>query len=88
VGGRVDLLAALEAITGQIYACTVRLDQAPPVPDNVTVDVDGRRVARDPDHRDGWDYGDDGRSVLLFGPACTQLEQPSASKVQVLFGCS
>jgi hypothetical protein len=87
VGSRVDLLAALEAITGQIYACTLRLDQAPPVPDNITIELDGRRLWRDPEHRDGWDYGDDTRSVLLFGPACAQLEQAAARKVQVLFGC-
>ena len=49
---RDELVAALEAITGQIASCTFPLNPPPPVPNNVAVEVDGMRVARDPNQ--GW----------------------------------
>jgi hypothetical protein len=87
VGGRHDLVAALEAITGQVYACTFRLEQAPPAPAQVTVELDGVRVPRDPQHREGWDYGEGTGSLLLHGPPCERLKSGAASKVQILYGC-
>jgi hypothetical protein len=87
VGSRGDLVAALQSITGQIYACTFRLDKMPPAPDNVTVEIDGVRVPRDRDHAEGWDYGDDARSLLLHGQACERLKAGQPHEVQVLYGC-
>jgi hypothetical protein len=87
VGGRQDLVAALEAITGQVYACTFRLEQAPPAPDRVSVELEGAPVPRDPEHREGWDFGEGQSSLLLYGSACERLRSGEASKVQILYGC-
>jgi hypothetical protein len=87
VASRGELVSALETITGQIYACTFPLVPAPPVPDNVTVEVDGVRLARDREHRDGWDYGEDHRSLLLHGPACNAVKASGNHRVQILYGC-
>ena len=87
VASRGELISALETITGQIYACTFPLGALPPVPDNVTVEADGMRLTRDREHRDGWDYGENNRSVLLHGSACDRLKRGGDHHVQILFGC-
>ncbi len=87
VSGRADLVAALEDVTGQIFACTFRLDQMPPDPDNVAVELDGVSLPRDAAHQEGWDYGE-GNSIVLFGSACGRLASGEASKVQILYGCA
>jgi hypothetical protein len=88
VASRADLVSALELVTGQVFACTFRLDQMPPDPDNVAVALDGDALPRDPTHLEGWDYGEGASSVVLFGAACGRLRNGEASRVQILYGCA
>jgi hypothetical protein len=85
VASKDQLVAALAAITGQIAACNFPLDPPPPVPDNVAVEVDGARLAKDP--TDGWAYTPDGKAVVLNGPSCQHLMDGTARNVAILYGC-
>jgi hypothetical protein len=87
VSSRDELVAALESITGQIASCTFPLQPPPPMPDNVAVEIDGRRVQRDPTQMNGWNYGPDNRTVVLFGAVCEDLKAGAAKNVQILYGC-
>lgn len=84
---RDELVTVLETITGQITSCTFGLDQPPPSPHDVAVDVDGMRVARDERKMNGWDYGADNRSIVLHGPPCDRLKSGQAKNAQITFGC-
>ena len=53
----------------------------------VAVSVGGTRIARDPTHADGWDYGAGNESIQLYGAACTQAQNGSGQNVQIVFGC-
>lgn len=86
-----ELSTALEAIAGQVGSCTFKLGRKPPSPNDVAVDVDGKRVMRDPTHTNGWDYtGDDYTSIVFYGSSCEQLKTAaiSISSVQFIFGCA
>jgi von Willebrand factor type A domain len=87
VASRDELVSALELITGQVASCTFPLGEAPPVPDNVAVEVDGTRIAHDTSEKDGWNYGAERRTVILHGPICEKLKSREAKNVQILYGC-
>ena len=87
VASRDELTTALETITGQIVSCTFFLDKPPPSPNDVAVNVDGMRVARDTNSMEGWNYGDGNRSVVLYGSVCDKLKAGDAKDVQIIFGC-
>jgi hypothetical protein len=86
VASRAELITALEVITGQIASCTFPLDTPPPVVDNVAVEVDGTRLARD-NPASGWSYGPNNRSIVLNGEVCERLKAGTAKDVQILYGC-
>ena len=60
----------------------------PPVPDAVTVTVNGANVPRDRSHVLGWDYTDSSATtIMLFGSWCAQLHASRSSTVTIYFGC-
>jgi hypothetical protein len=81
-----ELVATLGMITGQIASCVFPLQMEAPSPNNVAVDVDGMRVARDTTHMNGWDYSGP-RAIQIFGPLCEKLKAATAKNVQIIFGC-
>jgi hypothetical protein len=82
-----ELVTALGLITGQITNCVFPLNNTPPSPNDVAVNIDGMRIMRDPNHVDGWDYGAGMKSVQLYGAACEALKTAGAAKVDIIFGC-
>ncbi len=84
VARRDDIVAAFQTITGTIASCAFPLSQRPPVPDNVAVEIDGRRLAKD---ANGWQYSPGGDAILLVGAACEQIKAAPKSDVQIIFGC-
>jgi hypothetical protein len=47
-------------------------------------------IGRDPSERgctEGWQYSDDGMSIVLCGEACAKVKDDAEGKVEVLFGC-
>jgi hypothetical protein len=87
VTSRQDLIGALDLITGIISDCTFPLDKVPPAPDAVAVNVDTTRLTRDPTHVHGWDYGPDGKSIIVYGATCDALKSGAAKNVSIIFGC-
>jgi hypothetical protein len=84
---REDLVGALGAITGLVTDCVFRLTQPPPSPMDVAVSVGTTRVARDPGHSDGWDYGAANTTIQFYGPACEQVKNATGQDVRIIFGC-
>jgi hypothetical protein len=69
--------------------CTVSIGiNPPPVPDVVTVVLNGVTVPRDRSHMAGWDYADAGMTyIIMYGSACEQLLASRSWSVAVYFGC-
>jgi hypothetical protein len=87
VANRADLITALSVITGLVTDCVFRLNDVPPSPNDVAVNVGPTRVMRDPSHMNGWDYGAANRSIQFYGAACEDVKQSSGQNVQIIFGC-
>lgn len=83
-----ELVDALRLITGKVASCTFTLTKTPPDPEQVAVNIDGKRVTRDLTHANGWDYGTGMQSIILYGPPCDQLKTATtATNVDIVFGC-
>ena len=90
-----DLTMALQDIESRALTCEFQVDADPSRvdPDRVNVNVQGmgmstpRLLPRDVDHRDGWDYTEGRRSIVVYGPACNQIRTDTQVRVQILFGC-
>ncbi len=84
-----SLDAALQAISGGIIvpSCSFALDAAPPVPDDVTVTLNGMVVPRSPSHANGWDYHPDAMTITFFGTYCEQIEMGASTDVSFAYGC-
>src|SRR5690606_16872002 len=84
-----SLQQALNDIAGGVIvpSCSYALASAPPVPDDVTVTLDGMVVPRSPSHTDGWDYYPDPMTITFFGSYCTQIMQGAMSSVSFVYGC-
>jgi hypothetical protein len=79
-----ELTSALAAIAGQVGSCVFPLDKQPPSPQDVAVDVNGKRIGPDP--ANGWTYGAGMRSIELHGKACEAAKIDDA-KTQIIYGC-
>jgi Mg-chelatase subunit ChlD len=87
-GAQGELVTALEQAALDTATCELRLSHAPPVPEDVTVIVDGAVVPRDPAHLEGWDLGGIANGFLdLYGSWCQSVKAGSVSDVRVTFGC-
>jgi len=84
-----DLDAALQQIAGGVIvpSCSYQLASAPPVPDDVTVTLNGATVPRSPGHTDGWDYYPDDGTITFFGSYCDQITSGSIADVSFVYGC-
>jgi hypothetical protein len=52
------------------------------------VSVAGKRVAKDPSQKDGWNYVDAQFSAIeLFGAACDAVKASAGDSVNIVFGC-
>lgn len=83
------LQTALDTIAGGIIvpSCSYQLASPPPVPDDVTVYIDGVAVPRSPSHADGWDYYPDANTITFFGTYCDQVMAGTIASVSFIFGC-
>lgn len=84
-----ELAAALQAISGGIIvpSCSYALATAPPVPDDVTVTLDGVVVPRSMMHTNGWDYHPDAMTITFFGSYCQQIMAGATGQVSFAYGC-
>jgi hypothetical protein len=82
-----DLVAVLGKISAQIISCSYPLQAAPPHPDLVEIDGDGKPIPRDKSHMNGWDFGPGNLSIDFYGPACDALQSGATTMLSALFGC-
>jgi hypothetical protein len=84
-----DLNQALNAIAGGVIlpSCSYQLSSLPPIPDDVTVTVNGVAVPRSTMHTDGWDYYPDAMTITFFGSYCTQIMSGAITDVSFVYGC-
>ena len=68
-------------------SCSYQLASAPPVPDDVTVTLNGMVVPRSPSHTDGWDYHPDAMTITFFGSYCAAITSGSIANVSFVYGC-
>ncbi len=84
-----ELDQALQAIAGGVIvpSCSYQLASAPPVPEDVTVTLNGVVVPRSPSHTDGWDYHPDAMTITFFGSYCASIQSGSVANVSFVYGC-
>jgi hypothetical protein len=70
-------------------SCVLNLGVAsPPVPDKVSVIIDGAMVPRDRSHAMGWDYTDQSvRSITLYGTWCEMWLTTRSGELDIYYGC-
>lgn len=79
--------AALAAIGRQTLGCVLHLKQVPASLDALHVFFDKQAIARDPTHKEGWDYDAAKELLSFYGKACSELEGGKVSGVDVVYGC-
>lgn len=82
-----DLITLLDATALRITPCIYALPAEPPDPGKVTFQGRGGEIVRDTKHVDGWDFSDDGMSVVFYGPACDVLKAGAITSVDTVYGC-
>jgi hypothetical protein len=76
---------ALASISGSVAKCTFLTPSAPTDPSAITVEIDGRRIGRDPTHTNGWDWVDQAYGTLaFFGSACDDASKDGAKAFGVV----
>ncbi len=87
VEDRQSVVDALGQIAHVVESCTFPLDRTAPSPEDVAVNVDGMRVARDPTRMNGWEYGAGNKQIILYGAACDRVKSGSVASLEIVFGC-
>lgn len=83
VANKADLVAALTQITQRVSNCVFPLDMKPPSPNDVAVNLGGKRLTKDVD----WKYGANMGSIEVTGASCEMLKAGSVETVEIVFGC-
>jgi hypothetical protein len=87
VSNTAELVTSLTTIGMQIASCSFGLASVPPVPTNVGVYADGKKIPQDPTHANGWDYGAGMRSIELFGSYCDAVKNMTTKQLSAFYGC-
>jgi hypothetical protein len=79
-----EMKAALGSISEGVAKCTYLTPSAPTDPNAISVEIDGKPIARDPSHTNGWDWVDQAFGTLaFFGAACTSASAGTATTSQI-----
>ena len=86
-----SLEAALNALVGAVFSCTVSLSGAPTGFTNVAVSaVDagtGKPVAIQQDPNNGWSFDSGMKNILLKGTACDNLKNGTYTNLNFIYAC-
>ena len=84
----VGLKSALKTIVGSVISCEIKLDEKPKSPDHVHIWLDGKKVSRDKNKSNGWEYTDSTYlKIKLYGKACENLQVGKDHKLTATFKC-
>lgn len=83
-----SLVNVLRTIANEVISCSYVLNQPPPAPDKIWVDINGNQVPREPNN--GFSFDPNTNTVTINGSKCTELRglNPATTKVQIQFGCA
>lgn len=88
-----DLERVFDAVSRQAFDCTFNLPAASVGADTSQINVrlesvlrGSPTVARDPAHKEGWDFLPNGTQIQLYGEACTAMKD-EAAKLRIVVGC-
>lgn len=70
-----------------VPSCSYHLATVPPVPDDVTVTLNGQPVPRSTLHTNGWDYHPDAMTITFFGTFCGDIMSGAVGNVAFAYGC-
>jgi hypothetical protein len=89
VQNKADMLAALERISERLTSCVWTVPAQAPAPDFVIMEVNGMRVPRDVNQREGWNWamGANRQVIHVYGQACERLRANPTSSVVMVYGC-
>ena len=89
VQNKADMLAALERISERLTSCVWTVPAQAPAPDFVAMEINGMRVPRDVNQREGWNWamGANRQVVHVYGLACERLRANPTSTVLMVYGC-
>jgi hypothetical protein len=83
-----ELTTTLATLQTKMKSCSLAITSTVSYPDSATLQMAGYAVARDASHQDGWDFGDAGKSVVLYGKPCESYRQsPTPPAVQLITSC-
>jgi hypothetical protein len=86
------LEAALNALVGAVFNCTVSLAGAPTGFTNVAVSAKdnstGKTIAIQPDPNNGWTYDAGMKNILLKGSSCDNLKNGTYSDLNFIYACA
>lgn len=82
-----DLERAFDTIVAPLARCAYVTPSRPTNPDEIDIEIDGRRIARDPMRGEGWDWTDrDFGEITFYGMACAQASTGNV-RVRASVGC-
>ena len=89
VQNKAEMLAALERISERLTSCVWTVAAQAPAPDFVAMEINGVRVPRDVNQREGWNWGmgSNRQVVHVYGQACDRLRANPTVKVEMIYGC-
>ena len=82
-----ELAADLWAIAAEMRSCSFSLTGAVDWTSDAQVTLGDTRIPRDGSHQNGWDFGDAGSSIVLYGKPCADARS-SASPASIQFTTS
>lgn len=83
-----EMKTALGVIRDSVARCTYLTPSAPIDPNAIDVVINGKKISRDPTHKDGWDWVDQAYGTLaFFGSAC-DAAQGGAGGITGVVTCS
>jgi hypothetical protein len=80
------LSGAITAAVARAVSCSYTLPSLPSDPSAVSVASDGTTFKRDTTHSDGWDFGADDQTIVVYGSSCTLLRARANTHVDVTVG--
>jgi hypothetical protein len=86
---KAQMLAALDEITGRMSACVLTVNTMPPYPDFVALNIGNKRIERDANRKEGWNWGGGSahQIVHLYGEACDLLRKNPLATAELVLGC-
>lgn len=89
VQNKSEMLAALDRISERLTSCVWTVPAQAPAPDFVAMEVNGMRVPRDVNQREGWNWamGSNRQVIHVYGQACDRLRANPTATVEMIYGC-